>query len=35
MKITKIDAHVLLVPDYDASACSSAQDNLVVEVNTD
>lgn len=35
MKITKIDAHVLLVPDYDVSACSSAQDDLVVEVHTD
>jgi len=35
MKITKIDTHVLLVPDYDSSACSSAQDNLVVEVHTD
>src|SRR3954468_23114218 len=35
MKITRIDCHVLLVPDYDADACSSAQDNLVVEVHTD
>jgi L-alanine-DL-glutamate epimerase-like enolase superfamily enzyme len=35
MKITKIDCHVLLVPDYDPEACSSAQDNLVVEVHTD
>lgn len=35
MKITKIDVHILLAPDYDASACSSAQDNLVVEVHTD
>lgn len=35
MKITRIDCHVLLVPDYDTEACSSAQDNLVVEVHTD
>jgi L-alanine-DL-glutamate epimerase-like enolase superfamily enzyme len=35
MKITRIDCHVLLVPNYDASACSSAQDDLVVEVHTD
>ncbi len=35
VKITHIDLHVLLVPDYDASACSSAQDDLVVEVHTD
>src|SRR6267154_6833797 len=35
MKITRIDCHVLLVPNYDAAACSSAQDNLVVEIHTD
>jgi L-rhamnonate dehydratase len=35
MKITKIDCHVLLVPDYDPDACSSAQDDLVVEIHTD
>jgi L-alanine-DL-glutamate epimerase-like enolase superfamily enzyme len=35
MKITGIDLHVLLVPDYDTLACSSAQDDLVVEVHTD
>ncbi|MDZ4718337.1 MAG: mandelate racemase/muconate lactonizing enzyme family protein [Roseiflexaceae bacterium] len=35
MKITHIDCHVLLVPDYDVEACSSAQDNLVVEIHTD
>jgi L-rhamnonate dehydratase len=35
MKITRIDCHVLLVPDYDVEACSSAQDNLVVEIHTD
>src|SRR5579884_4383789 len=35
MKIVHIDCHVLLVPNYEADACSSAQDNLVVEVHTD
>ena len=35
MKITRIECHVLLVPDYDPEACSSAQDDLVVEVHTD
>jgi L-alanine-DL-glutamate epimerase-like enolase superfamily enzyme len=35
MKITKIECHTLLVPDYDADACSSAQDDLVVIVHTD
>jgi L-alanine-DL-glutamate epimerase-like enolase superfamily enzyme len=25
MKITKVETHVLLVPDYDSAACSSAQ----------
>jgi L-alanine-DL-glutamate epimerase-like enolase superfamily enzyme len=35
MKITKIDCHVLVVPDYDSDACSSAQDDLVVRVHTD
>jgi L-alanine-DL-glutamate epimerase-like enolase superfamily enzyme len=35
MKITRIDCHVLLVPDYDIEACSSAQDDLVVEIHTD
>lgn len=35
MRITRIDCHVLLVPDYDDTACSSAQDNLVVEIHTD
>ena len=35
MKITGIDLHVLLVPDYDVLACSSAQDDLVVEIHTD
>jgi L-alanine-DL-glutamate epimerase-like enolase superfamily enzyme len=35
VKITKIDCHVLLIPNYDAAACSSAQDDLVVEIHTD
>jgi L-alanine-DL-glutamate epimerase-like enolase superfamily enzyme len=35
MKITGIDLHVLLVPDYDPLACSSAQDDLIVEIHTD
>jgi L-alanine-DL-glutamate epimerase-like enolase superfamily enzyme len=35
MKITRVETHVLLVPDYDAGACSSAQDDLVVEIHTD
>ncbi|MGD9722860.1 MAG: mandelate racemase/muconate lactonizing enzyme family protein [Pirellulales bacterium] len=35
MKITRIDCHVLLVLDYDTQACSSAQDDLVVEIHTD
>jgi L-alanine-DL-glutamate epimerase-like enolase superfamily enzyme len=35
MKISKIDCHVLVVPNYDSSACSSAQDDLVVEIHTD
>lgn len=35
MKITGIDCHVLLIPEYSVEACSSAQDNLVVEIHTD
>ena len=35
MKIVRVDCHVLLAPDYNPEACSSAQDNLVVEVHTD
>lgn len=35
MKITRIDCHVLMVPNYDSTACSSAQDDLVVEIHTD
>ncbi len=35
MKICSIETFVLLVPDYDATANSSAQDDLVVLVHTD
>ncbi len=35
VKITKIACHVLLVPDVDEDATSSAQDDIVVEVHTD
>src|SRR4029450_12041160 len=35
MKITKIECFVLLVADYRADACSSAQDDLVVKIHTD
>ena len=35
MKITKVETHVLLVPDYDSEACSSAQDDIVVILHTD
>lgn len=35
MKIVDIKCHVLLVPDPHPEACSSAQDDLVVEVVTD
>ena len=32
MKITKIETYSLIVPDFDADACSSAQDNFVVKI---
>src|ERR1043166_2895968 len=35
MKITRIDCHVLLAPDMDVGATSSAQDDIVVEIHTD
>jgi len=35
MKITKVECFVLLVPDYDSQACSSAQDDIVVRIHTD
>jgi len=35
MKITELKCYSLLIPDFDADACSSAQDNLVVKIHTD
>lgn len=35
MKITDIECHVVVVPDPDPDACSSAQDDIVVIVHTD
>ncbi len=35
MKITDIDCHVVVVPEADPAACSSAQDDIVVVVHTD
>ncbi|HEX4054221.1 MAG TPA: mandelate racemase/muconate lactonizing enzyme family protein [Tepidisphaeraceae bacterium] len=35
MKITSVDCHVLLVDEYDSDACSSAQDDFVIVINTD
>lgn len=35
MKITDIECHILLVPDLDKDATSSAQDDIVVLVHTD
>ena len=35
MKITDIECHVLLVPDVNEQATSSAQDDIVVLVRTD
>jgi L-alanine-DL-glutamate epimerase-like enolase superfamily enzyme len=35
MKITDVVCHVLLEPDFDAGATSSAQDDIVVEIHTD
>jgi len=35
MKIVDIECFVLLIPDFRADACSSAQDNLVVKIRTD
>jgi L-alanine-DL-glutamate epimerase-like enolase superfamily enzyme len=35
MKITGVESTVLLVPDYNADACDSAQDTIVVKVHTD
>jgi L-alanine-DL-glutamate epimerase-like enolase superfamily enzyme len=35
MKIVDVECFVLLIPDFRADACSSAQDNLVVKIRTD
>jgi L-alanine-DL-glutamate epimerase-like enolase superfamily enzyme len=35
LKITGVECHVLLDPDYDVGATSSAQDDIVVELHTD
>src|SRR5262245_39093176 len=35
LRITDVECHVLLAPDYDASFTSSAQDSLVVVIHTD
>src|SRR4051794_18740831 len=35
MKIIGIECHVVVVPEYDVDACSSAQDDLVVVIHTD
>ena len=35
MRITAIECHVLLDPDLDVEATSSAQDDIVVEIHTD
>jgi L-alanine-DL-glutamate epimerase-like enolase superfamily enzyme len=35
LRITKIDCHVLVQPAFDTTAASSAQDDIVVEIQTD
>ena len=35
VKITKIDCHVLRLPEVNVGATSSAQDDIVVEIHTD
>jgi L-alanine-DL-glutamate epimerase-like enolase superfamily enzyme len=35
LKITDVECHVLLAPDFDASFTSSAQDSLIVVIHTD
>jgi L-alanine-DL-glutamate epimerase-like enolase superfamily enzyme len=35
MRIVKVECHVLLDPDYEPDATSSAQDTIVVEITTD
>jgi L-alanine-DL-glutamate epimerase-like enolase superfamily enzyme len=35
MKITKIESYVLMVPDYDRTIASSAQEDIIVKIYTD
>lgn len=35
MKVSKIECKIVVVPDYDPEAGSSAQDDIVVLVHTD
>jgi L-alanine-DL-glutamate epimerase-like enolase superfamily enzyme len=35
LRITEVECHVLLAPDFDASFTSSAQDSLIVVIHTD
>ena len=35
LRITAVETHVLLAPDYDASLTSSAQDSVIVLIHTD
>lgn len=35
MEITRIDCHVLIAPDVNVGATSSAQDDIIVEIHTD
>ena len=34
MKITDLEYYSLLIPDFDADACSSVQDNFIVKIHT-
>jgi L-alanine-DL-glutamate epimerase-like enolase superfamily enzyme len=35
MKVIGLEIYILVAPNYDSGACSSAQDDLIVEVRTD
>ena len=35
MKITDVECHVVVVPEVEEDACSSAQDDVVVLIHTD
>ncbi len=35
MRIIQVDCHILVQPDFDTTAASSAQDDIVVEIHTD